>query len=142
VPSAAAPSAAAPSAASSAAAPSATAPADAAAPAPRVYGPRVELVEVTKSFVDRSGERQLVFQPLSIEAEPGELVVVLGPSGSGKTTLLNVLAGHDAPDSGSVRVGGRPITGPGPERTLMFQEPALFPPGARPGAGARGAADG
>jgi NitT/TauT family transport system ATP-binding protein len=104
----------------------------AAAPAPPtgerpVYGPRVELCEVTKSFVDRGGERQVVFQPLTLDVEPGELVVVLGPSGSGKTTLLNVVAGVDHPDGGQVRVRGRAITAPGPERTLMFQEPALFP---------------
>jgi len=54
-------------------------------------------------------------------------VCLIGPSGCGKSTLLNLLAGLDAPDSGDVLMDGKPVSAPGPERAMLFQEPALFP---------------
>jgi NitT/TauT family transport system ATP-binding protein len=57
----------------------------------------------------------------------GEFVCLVGPSGCGKSTLLNIIAGLDSPDSGTVLADGQPVTGPGRERMMMFQEPALFP---------------
>lgn len=63
---------------------------------------------------------------VSFDLEGGRLLTLLGPSGCGKTTLLNVLAGFLAPTSGSVSLGGEPITGPGQERGMVFQQGALF----------------
>ena len=54
-------------------------------------------------------------------------MAVVGPSGCGKTTLLRMAAGLDFPTRGSVRVGGAEVHGPGPDRTLVFQQFALFP---------------
>jgi ABC-type taurine transport system ATPase subunit len=54
-------------------------------------------------------------------------VAVVGPSGCGKTTLLQILAGFLKPSQGEVTVGGRPLTGPSPERGVVFQQPTLYP---------------
>lgn len=57
----------------------------------------------------------------------GEFVSVIGPSGSGKSTLLSLLIGLNFPSSGRVLLDGIPITGPGPERGVVFQHYSLFP---------------
>jgi NitT/TauT family transport system ATP-binding protein len=62
---------------------------------------------------------------LSVKAQ--ELVAVLGPSGCGKTTLLRIVAGLTPWDSGDVLVDGKPVSGPGPERGMVFQDFALLP---------------
>lgn len=63
----------------------------------------------------------------SFTLEKRKLTVLIGPSGCGKTTLVNVLAGYETPDSGKVLIDGKPISGPGPDRLVVFQETALFP---------------
>jgi NitT/TauT family transport system ATP-binding protein len=64
---------------------------------------------------------------VTLDIYPGEFVCLIGPSGCGKSTLLNLFAGLDSPTSGEVLLDGRPIPGPGPDRTVLFQDPALFP---------------
>jgi NitT/TauT family transport system ATP-binding protein len=64
---------------------------------------------------------------ISLTVAENEFVCIMGPSGCGKTTLLNVIAGIVEPTSGEVRVGGARVTGPGPDRAVVFQDDAVFP---------------
>jgi len=64
---------------------------------------------------------------IELEIEAAEFVVLLGPSGCGKSTLLSLIAGLEEPTSGVISAHGEPVTGPAPERSLIFQETSLFP---------------
>ena len=66
-------------------------------------------------------------QPINLEVAAGEFVCLLGPSGCGKSTLLNIVAGLDAPSTGTVWANEQEVRGPGTERVMLFQEAALFP---------------
>lgn len=68
-----------------------------------------------------------VLKDCSFTLEKGKLTVLVGPSGCGKSTIINVLAGYERPTTGSVSLDGKVITGPGPDRLVVFQETALFP---------------
>lgn len=66
-------------------------------------------------------------ESLSLDVAEGEFVVLLGPSGCGKSSLLYMLAGLEQPTSGELRCDGRAVQGPAPERSMIFQEAALYP---------------
>jgi len=87
---------------------------------------RISLRGVAKTYVSTRG-RVDALGPVDLEVAEGEFVVLAGPSGCGKTTLLNLVAGFEPPTAGEILVGGRPVAGPGPDRVMIFQEPALFP---------------
>ena len=68
-----------------------------------------------------------VVRDCSFSVERNKLTVMIGPSGCGKSTLIRLLAGFEPPTSGTIAMNGRPITGPGRDRLVVFQESALFP---------------
>jgi NitT/TauT family transport system ATP-binding protein len=87
-----------------------------------------ESAKISVAQLDHQYANKVVaLQNVDLNVRTGEFVCLLGPSGCGKSTLLYALAGQVKPTGGSVSIDGRPITGPGPERFLMFQEAALFP---------------
>jgi len=92
-----------------------------------VERPKLSLRGVGKVYRNARGEKVQAVQDVSLDVAPGEFVCLLGPSGCGKSTLLNMFAGLDRPTAGEVLIDGRPVRGPGPDRTVLFQEPALFP---------------
>jgi ABC-type nitrate/sulfonate/bicarbonate transport system ATPase subunit len=83
---------------------------------------------VTRSFPGRgTAGPTLALQPTDLTAAPGEFVAILGPSGCGKSTLLRIVAGLDQPTAGRVTLDGADVTGPGPDRGMVFQSYTLFP---------------
>jgi NitT/TauT family transport system ATP-binding protein len=88
--------------------------------------PALEVVGLRKAYVrDEQVLPVLDFERLSVA--DGEFVTVVGPSGCGKTTLLHILGGFVQADAGEIRVHGREVVAPGPDRGMVFQEFALFP---------------
>ena len=83
--------------------------------------------DLVKTRRSTSGTVVTAVDRVTFDVHVGEFVCLLGPSGCGKTSILNVLAGLDEPTSGEALLDGRPIAGPGPDRAVLFQEPALFP---------------
>jgi NitT/TauT family transport system ATP-binding protein len=75
----------------------------------------------------REGKNIPAVDDVSFEVKAKEFVAIVGPSGCGKTTCLRMAAGLEFPTSGSVTVGGRPVVSPGPDRSVVFQQFALFP---------------
>ena len=87
---------------------------------------KLAINNVSKSFQSASG-KVLALDRVSLNVAEAEFVCLVGASGCGKSTLLNIIAGLERPDSGEVLADGKPVTAPGRERLVMFQEPALFP---------------
>jgi NitT/TauT family transport system ATP-binding protein len=86
----------------------------------------LELSGVSKDF-RRRGVPVRALDGIDLRVERGSFVCVVGASGSGKSTLLSLVAGLSRPTTGEVRLDGRPVTGPGPDRGLVFQSGAVYP---------------
>jgi len=87
---------------------------------------KLAIENVSKSFRTASGT-VLALDRISLSVAEAEFVCLVGASGCGKSTLLNIIAGLEKPDSGAVLADGKPVSTPGRERLVMFQESALFP---------------
>lgn len=103
---------------------------------------KIEAVNVKKSFTSRgnvkNGKRRTsgksgcppeteALGGVNLNIEKGEFHVILGPSGCGKSTFLDLVAGLTKPSDGSILIDGEPVTGPGPDRAVVFQQYALLP---------------
>jgi nitrate ABC transporter ATP-binding subunit len=86
----------------------------------------LEIAGVRKTFRTKSGTQE-VLRGVDLTVAQGEFVSIIGHSGCGKSTLLNVVGGLVRPDSGSVTLDGAVITGPGPDRAIVFQHYSLLP---------------
>ncbi|MBO5524469.1 MAG: ABC transporter ATP-binding protein [Roseburia sp.] len=84
----------------------------------------LELKNVSMQF---SNSENATLNEISLCVEPGEFVCIVGASGCGKSTLLNLIAGLLKPTSGEILLDGKKITGPGADRTVMFQDHGLYP---------------
>ncbi|WP_413993029.1 taurine ABC transporter ATP-binding protein [Labrys okinawensis] len=83
--------------------------------------------DVDVLYAARGGRSVHALSNVSLTIESGEFVVAVGASGCGKTTLLKLFAGFQAPSSGAITLGGKPVEGPGGDRGVVFQDDALFP---------------
>lgn len=81
---------------------------------------------VHKYFPTKNGPLT-VLDGINLTQEEGELVTIVGASGSGKTTLLRIIAGLEYADAGQLTLNGKSLTGPGPERAMVFQQFGLMP---------------
>jgi NitT/TauT family transport system ATP-binding protein len=75
----------------------------------------------------RQKDTLVALEDFTVEIEPGEFVTIVGPSGCGKSTFLNCVAGLWFPSAGELLVNGRPVSGPGRDRSVVFQDYALLP---------------
>ena len=86
------------------------------------------LDQVSKSFAKvETDEVTHALDNVSLTMESGEFVSLVGPSGCGKSTILRLVAGLIGPTTGKITVDGKEITGPSPDRGMVFQKPTLFP---------------
>lgn len=84
----------------------------------------LEIKNLCKKF---DNDEEYTLQNINLTIHNGDFVCVVGVSGCGKSTLLNMIAGLDQPTEGEILLDGKPVTGPGADRTVMFQEHGLYP---------------
>ncbi|MDI1271370.1 MAG: ABC transporter ATP-binding protein [Polaromonas sp.] len=86
----------------------------------------LEISQVSKTFAGANGGT-VALQATDLSVAENDFITILGPSGCGKSTLLRMVAGLDTPSTGSITLDGRPVTGPGADRGMVFQSYTLFP---------------
>ena len=87
---------------------------------------KIKCDDISKTFIQKNTMEVPVIKDVTLEVHENEFLVILGPGQCGKSTLLRIIAGLEVPDKGVVTMGGAPITGPGPDRGLVFQGYMLF----------------
>jgi NitT/TauT family transport system ATP-binding protein len=94
----------------------------------RVIGRRYDkMVDIVLDQVSFSYGKQQILSQIDLSINAGDFFCLLGPSGSGKSTLLRLISGLVPPSSGSITINGKPMTGPGLDRGVVFQDYSLFP---------------
>ena len=88
--------------------------------------PSIVFKDVDYTYVD-ANETYLALEGINLEIADGEFVCLVGHSGCGKSTMLSLIAGLEMPTVGQVLIDGKPVTGPGPDRSIVFQDYSLFP---------------
>ncbi|NJO21886.1 MAG: ABC transporter ATP-binding protein, partial [Sphingomonadales bacterium] len=89
---------------------------------------KLRIEEVSRTFPARAGaEPTRALEPVSLNVVDNDFITILGPSGCGKSTLLRIVAGLDRATTGRVLLDGMAVTGPGPDRGMVFQSYTLFP---------------
>lgn len=94
---------------------------------------KIRFESVTKTFTVRDPKQKEATQAftavkdLDFSVRKGEFITIVGPSGCGKSTLLDMISGLSSPTQGRILIDGQPITGPGLDRGIVFQQYALFP---------------
>lgn len=88
--------------------------------------PSIQFKQVSYSYCDNN-ETYLALENINLDIASGEFVCLVGHSGCGKSTMLNLLAGLATPTQGEVLIDEKPICGPGPDRSIVFQSYSLFP---------------
>ena len=86
----------------------------------------LEISGVSRTFAGVNGGT-LALEATDLSVRENDFITILGPSGCGKSTLLRMVAGLDSPSTGSIALDGRPVTGPGADRGMVFQSYTLFP---------------
>lgn len=89
--------------------------------------PKIALASVSRSFRRADGQIVNAVSDVSLDVPEGQFTCLIGPSGCGKSTLLQMIAGLLPTTSGAVTVDGQPVTGPGPQRGVVFQKDSVFP---------------
>ena len=78
-------------------------------------------------YQPRTGGRLLALDNINLQVDDGEFVTIVGPSGCGKTTFINLCDGLLKPTAGKIFIDGKPVTGPGIDRGMVFQDSCLMP---------------
>lgn len=89
--------------------------------------PKVQVVKLTKDFGQADGDQGPVLQDIDFSIAKNEFISIVGRSGCGKSTMLNLIMGLLPPTSGQILIDDKPVTGPGTDRGMVFQQGGLFP---------------
>jgi ABC-type nitrate/sulfonate/bicarbonate transport system ATPase subunit len=87
---------------------------------------KITCKDICKTFIQKSTQQVHVLEKVSLEVHDNEFLVILGPGQCGKSTFLRIIAGLETPTDGQAFLDDKPITGPGPDRGLVFQSYMLF----------------